>query len=205
MHHAPRVSHFILRQAMPFFTLLLLTNCTVGPVISSSYNSSANFRVFQTYAWHQTELPTRITGSGPAYSPLLDQQVKQAIESELVKKGLRPAEETPDLLIAYDIVLPEAQGGDADTAFAPGFGYGYSYWFGYRYRYDVSGLPGYKSVTQLAPGTLIVDLIDATTNQLVWRGWYEAEINPTVAGDHDLNKAVANVMSRYPPVPQSTQ
>jgi hypothetical protein len=204
MHHAPKVLYFILRQT-PVLFLLLLTSCTVGPDINSSYNSSSNFGVYQTYAWHSAELPTPTIGSGPAYSPLLDQQIKQAIESELVKVGMRPAEESPDLLIAYDIALPATQASEADTVFAPGFGYGYSYWYGYRFRYSVAGLPAYRSVRDLPPGTLIIDLIEASTNQLVWRGWYEAEIDPTALGSYDLNKAVANIMSRYPPVPQTTQ
>ena len=118
---------------------------------------------------------------------------------------MQPAEESPDLLIAYDIALPATQASETDTAFAPGFGYGYSYWYGYRFRYSVSELPAYRSVNDLPPGTLIIDLIETSTNQLVWRGWYEAEIDPTALGSYDLNKAVANIMSRYPPVPQTTQ
>ncbi|NDK56952.1 DUF4136 domain-containing protein [Pontibacter fetidus] len=205
MHQATSTSLSILRQALPWFLLLLLTNCTVGPEISSTYNRSANFRSYQTYAWHKAELPTPTMGNGPAYSPLLDQQLKQAIESELVKEGLRPDEENPDLLIAYDIALSGNQATGSDTDFAPGFGYGYSYWYGYRYRYNTTALPDYKSVTQLAPGTLIIDLIDANTNDLVWRGWHPAEIDPTTSGGYDINKAVANIMSRYPPVPTTIQ
>ncbi|MER2998730.1 DUF4136 domain-containing protein [Pontibacter populi] len=203
MYHASKVFDSVLRQIPAFLLLLLLTYCTVGPDIKSSYNSSSNFRVYQTYAWHSAELPTPTIGSGPAYSPLLDQQIKQAIESELVKTGMRPAEESPDLLIAYDIALPATKASEAD--FAPGFGYGYSYWYGYRFRYSVSGMPAYRSVSDLPPGTLIIDLIEASTNQLVWRGWYEAEIDPTALGSYDLNKAIANIMSSYPPVPQTTR
>ncbi|WP_162428330.1 DUF4136 domain-containing protein [Pontibacter pudoricolor] len=204
MYHAPKVCYFKLRL-IPALFLLLLTSCTVGPDINSSYNSASNFRVYQTFAWHSAELPTPTIGSGPAYNPLLDQQIKQAIESELVKVGMRPAEESPDLLIAYDIALPATQKLEADMAFAPGFGYGYSYWYGYRFRYSVSGLPAYRSVRDLPPGTLLIDLVEASTNKLVWRGWYEAGIDPTALGGYDLNKAVANIMSRYPPVPESTQ
>lgn len=205
MYQASKTSRFILQQALSWFLLLLLTNCTVGPEISSTYNKSANFSIYQTYAWHKAELPTPTIGNGPAYSPLLDQQLKQAIESELIRKGMRPDEETPDLLIAYDIALPANQATESDAEFAPGFGFGYSYWYGYRYRYTTSALADYKSVSQLAPGTLIIDLIDANTNELIWRGWHQADIDPTTSGDHDSNKAVANIMSRYPPVPTSIQ
>ena len=183
---------------------MLFCGCTVGPVISSSYNRTANFSSFQTYSLLRAELPTRIT-NGPAYSSQIDQQVRLAIESELVKVGLRPSEEAPELLVAYEIILPERQTPERDTVVMPGFGYGYSYWYGYRYRYDVTGVPGYQSITDLPAGTLVIDLIDATTNQLVWRGWHAAEINTTASSGNDINKAVANIMSRYPPLPQTTQ
>ncbi|MEJ8758495.1 DUF4136 domain-containing protein [Pontibacter sp. H259] len=204
MHHHRKTYYLIIIQALPLVVLLLFSGCTTGPRISSSYSNATNFRLFQTYALYKAELPTSIT-SGPAYTPLLDQQLKLAIESELVKAGLRPSEQTPDLLIAYDIILPERQATEPGTTVAPGFGYGYSYWYGYRYRYDVIGVPGYQTIKDLPAGTLVIDLIDATTNQLVWRGWHQAELNPTAVNDSDVNKAVANVMSRYPPVPQTTQ
>ncbi|MBC5775869.1 DUF4136 domain-containing protein [Pontibacter sp. KCTC 32443] len=205
MHHATRITFHLLRQFLPAFLLLLLTDCTVGPVISSSYDRTANFGSYQTYAWHKAELPTRLTNSGLTYSTLIDQQVKAAVESELVKLGFRPSDTTPDLIIAYDLALPANQAAETDTAFAPGFGYGYSYWYGYRYRYNTGALPGFRSITDMQPGTLVVDLINASSNQLVWRGWHEAEIDPSAVGEHDINKAVANILSRYPPVPVTTQ
>ena len=184
---------------------LLCWSCAVGPDTSSSYDRTANFATFQTYAWYKAELPPRIAGSGAAYSTLLDQQVKLATESELVKNGLRPSEESPDLLVAYDIALPATAAGEADTVFASGFGYGYSYWYGYRYRYDVTGISTYRNIAELTPGTLVIDLIDPNTNRLIWRGLYEAGIDPVVAGEQEISRAVASVMSQYPPVPLAGQ
>ncbi len=205
MQISSKTPHSFLRLLRPLFVFLFFSSCTVGPVINSTYNDNVSFGNYQYYAWHDTELPVRITGNGPAYSPLLDQQIKIAVESELVKEGLRPNDEAPNLLIAYDIAVPGQHAPEADTAFAPGFGYGYSYWYGYRYRYDTTNLIDFKSITEMAPGTVVIDLIDANTNQLVWRGWYEAGIDPTVANTYDITQAVVNIMSRYPPVPQASQ
>jgi len=205
MHYTTNPTQAVLWTAIATLLLMLHTACTPGPATSSIYNQNTNFRNYQTYAWYKAELPSPISGSGPGYSTLLDQQVKQAVESELVKNGLRPNEETPDLLIAYDIALPANTTPDADTTYAPGFGYGYSYWYGYRYRYNTTALPGYKSVASLPPGTIIVDLIDPDNNTLIWRGWYAADIDPTLAGGQQISKAIANVMATYPPVPVNAQ
>ena len=201
MQHTTRILNNLLRHTCHFLLLLLLTQCAVGPVIKSTYDPNTTFQVYQNFAWHPAELPPVLTRSGATYSALLDQQVKAAVESELVKIGLRPTDTEPGLLVAYDIALPASEKPEIVTDIGPGFGYGYSYWYGYRYRYDIGGLATFKSVTELPPGTLIIDLIDASTQELVWRGWYEAGIDPTATGDHDINKAVANVMSRFPPVP----
>lgn len=205
MHYKSNKLRSLLRQISLAVLLLLAHACTTGTTLNNTYAPDANFRVYQTYGWYKAELPSPVSGSGPGYTTLLDLKVKQAIESELVRRGLRPAEGTPDLLIAYDIALPANSAPAADTAYAPGFGYGYSYWFGYRYRYDVSAVTDYRSVASMPPGTLIIDLIDPDNNTLVWRGWYDAGIDPTLAAGHDINKAVAAVMSGYPPIPVTAQ
>lgn len=205
MHYNSNKLQSLLRQIALAVVLLLIYACTTGTTLNSTYAPDTNFGVFQTYAWYKAELPSPISGSGPGYTTLLDQQVKQAIESELVRRGLRPNEETPDLLIAYDIALPANSAPDADTTYTPGFGYGYSYWYGYRYRYDVTAVTDFRSVASMPPGTLIIDLIDPDNNTLVWRGWYDAGIDPTLTGGHDINKAVATVMAGYPPIPVTAQ
>lgn len=205
MHYNPHKLLTYLQQVLLAVALLLPYACTTGPSVTNTFAPETDFKVYQTYAWYKAELPSPVSGGGLGYSLLIDQQVKQAVESELVKDGMRPNEEAPDLLIAYDIALPANSTPATDTTYAPGFGFGYSYWYGYRYRYNVATVANYRSVASLPAGTLIIDLIDPDSNTLVWRGWYEAGIDPTLTGGHDINKAVATVMAGYPPIPVTAQ
>ncbi|AKD03000.1 DUF4136 domain-containing protein [Pontibacter korlensis] len=183
--------------------LLTLASCSRIPQQNRqfSYDPTVNFTQFRTFNWYRAEVPKPIAGgSGPQFNLLLDQKIKEAIASELVKDGLRPEAENPDLLIAYDLAIDTSQINTTDYSFPEGFGYGYSYWFGYRFRYTTDNLPNYTPIQSFPTGTLVIDIIDPDTNQLLWRGHAEAGLNPSSQDVERINVAVANIMSEFPPI-----
>lgn len=187
--------------------ILICSGCAPIVNVQSQFDSTVNFRTYRTFAWHPAEIPTRReVGSGPQFSTLIDLRVREAVASELVKAGLNPInDELPDLLVAYDIAVDiQQETADAGTAQA-GYGYGYSYWYGYRYRYGYAGVSALSNTPNYPPGTLIIDLVDPDTNQLVWRGWLEAEIDPSYIEPEKINRAVASIMAQFPPVSDITR
>lgn len=185
--------------------LLALVGCSripqVGEEIRYMYNPTVSFTQYRTFNWHRAEVPKPRAGVGPQFNLLLDQRVKEAIASELLKEGITPEVENPGLIVAYDLAVDTSQATAADYTFPDGFGYGYSYWFGYRFRYTTTGLPNYRPIQSYPIGTLVIDLIDPDTNQLIWRGVSEADINPTSQDMDRINLVVADIMSRFPPNP----
>jgi hypothetical protein len=193
------------------FSLLLilplaLSSCTRLPLadVQYIYDSSKNYTTYRTFGWYKAEVPTPLPGSaGPEFSTLLDERVKGAVASELVTQGLNLVTENPDLLVAYDIAvdttLLATQGNDIPK------GYGYSYWYGYRYRYNHTAFPGYRPVQQYPVGTLLIDLIDPLTNELVWRGGATSDLNPAAVDEGNINVVVASIMSQFPPTPDRTR
>ncbi|WP_242926054.1 DUF4136 domain-containing protein [Pontibacter vulgaris] len=182
-------------------SLLLLLTSIVGMIscqptmnVQSSFNRSADFKQYKTFAWYPAEAANNLrTG----YDPEVDRRVKTAVEAAFVKKGILPDAANPDILIAFDVALEEKQAENADLA--PGFGYGYSYWYGYRFKYDVNGVPNSKSITQYPTGTLIIDLVNPKTNELVWRGVAEGEIEADQTDERDIRGSVSKILSQYPP------
>jgi hypothetical protein len=92
----------------------------------------------------------------------------------------------------------------------PHFGYPYSYGFGYPYfaiSFPVYGYArrGYApggALGGVAPGTLVVDVVDARTEELVWRGWAEGamwELPRPEQLDKYVDEVVAKVMKGFPP------
>jgi hypothetical protein len=72
----------------------------------------------------------------------------------------------------------------------------------------VGTLPRTYTVTE---GTLVVDVTDAKTDQLVWRGSVTGNINDTSSLQKQIDKAVKAILKKYPaskdeplPLPSAT-
>lgn len=192
-------------QCQVLYCILLLLSlvvatagCTSTQNVGSSFDREAIFQSYQTYAWYTPNAPRGEGVTQDAYNTELDQQIRLAIESGLVKEGMRPATTNPDIYIAYDIAL-ETEPILPEGAIAPGFGFGYSYWYGYRFDYGFADFPGYRTIETYSPGTVIVDFIDATTNTLVWHGWADTAISSATVDSKKINRVVASIMAQYPP------
>ena len=187
-----------------FTTMLLLIlmiaagGCTTTLTINNAYDRGAIFQTYQTYAWYSPVAGQGEDRTRTSYAVNLDQQVKAAVESGLVKEGMKPATGTPDVYLSYDVAL-ETNTASTDGTIGPDFGYGYSYWYGYRFNYAAADFPGYRTIDSFSPGTIIVDIIDASTNTLVWRGWAETAITPATSDANRINRIVASIMAQYPP------
>lgn len=191
-----KLLHYLLLTLSFAFTA---GGCATLYEIGNDYDEAAVFQSYQTYAWYTPEAPQTEGLDAPAYDSGLDQQIRAAVESGLVKNGLRPTSSTPGLYLAYDVTLANEPVTPA-AAPTPGFGYGYGYWFGYRYNYTAANFPNLRTIDSFSPGTVVVDIIDATTNELVWRGWAEAAIDPSKVDSNKINRVVASIMAQYPPV-----
>jgi hypothetical protein len=69
-------------------------------------------------------------------------------------------------------------------------------------RYYGWGAPSSVDVYQYKEGTLIVDVVDAKTKQLVWRGFATGTVDPDAKPEQrerKLNDAIAQMMAQFPP------
>ena len=67
---------------------------------------------------------------------------------------------------------------------------------------DVAGTWDFRArVHDVLVGTLILDIIDASSNTIVWRGVASKQIDPHAkpeTGDKQVNKAVEKLFQHYP-------
>jgi hypothetical protein len=134
------------------FVLCVMLACiastvAVGQQVSVNYNHSQSFSGFHTYAW-ATNNANQIQNS------ILAQVAQQDIDTAMQGKGFQKVleSEKPDLILA-------ANGGMRQQT-------SYSAW-GMR---GIGGGMGGITPQQNVEGTLIVDLYNASTQSLVWRG-----------------------------------
>ncbi|MBD1397208.1 DUF4136 domain-containing protein [Pontibacter sp. JH31] len=173
--------------------LIGLSSCLPSFVADTSFDGTVDFQVYHTFALVE---PTAAGSSADPtqFEPLFDRRVRDAVAAELVKKGLKPDAQDPDLLVAYDLAVAQAPAAAAES---PDFGY--SYWYGYRFNYNTTDFPNYRPIGRYPVGTMFIDLIDATSNELVWRGIVAGDIDAKQTEESKIRRAIAAMLAQYPP------
>jgi len=179
-----------LKYAIPAILFAVLAAGCSSMEFNHDWDRDANFSSYSTYAW--LNVPTNTVGgsvkTARTKNTLLDKRIKSAVDREMKAKGLTVDTESPDLLAAYHVGV-EDKVNVTD--------------WGYRYSYDYWGWGGRNiDVYQYTEGTLIVDLIDAQTKELVWRGAATATLdeNPSPEkADARIQQAVEGILANYPP------
>ena len=148
--------------------------------VNYDYDREADFSRYQTYAWQDSDVNVLDD------SPLMHQRIIRAIDDQLLGKGLQQVDSDPDLLVTY-------HGESEEMVVLDRTSYYDDWWYG---GVGVSTTRA-RSYEQ---GTLIVDLVDADGNRLVWRGI----ATDTVASSPDaqsrqIETATRQMFRRYPP------
>lgn len=156
--------------------------------VDSDFDHDVDFSKYKTFAWydhsgaeHQPQRPNQI----------VDARIHRAMAEELIKKGFtQTAPDTADFLVTY-YTSTESK----IDVYHSGYGYGYGYWGGWWGPY---GMPT-TQVTQYDVGTLIVDIIDGSTNDLVWRGMIQKALAGNEGSEEKVKGYVAQVLKSFPP------
>jgi hypothetical protein len=170
-------------KKVAFFPAVMLLLIAVGALcqeIHYDFDKHADFSKFRTYKWVDI-------GDAQKVNALLALQIKQAVDAQLAAKGLIKVEtDSADLLIGYQSAV------DQETQWNP-----YAMGGGVR-----SGGMGSATSSTINVGTLVLDIYDPGTKQLVWRGNATKTIDPKAKPDKqekNLGKAVAKLLKDYPP------
>lgn len=145
--------------------------------VTFDYDRSASFDTYKTYRWVDSK-------PGPATDQLMDQNIKRAVDAQLMAKGFERVESGGDLQITYRVSVDEEKQLD-------GFGMGP--------RWNVMGR---VTTSTIQTGKLILQMFDPARNQLVWRGAVEKTLDLSKDPDRNyrnLQKATAKLLKNYPP------
>ena len=115
----------------------------------------------------------------------------------MTKKGLTENSSAPDVIVHTATVFKDKQSVTASTNY---YGYG-GYYRPYAWG-GTMGVSGYTTynVQDYKDGSLIIDVVDAKTQKLVWEGVGNKEIDgPIKDPDKKIPMAVAQIMTSFPP------
>jgi hypothetical protein len=163
--------------------MFVFMNCS--PVsVKYDYDRQANFSTMQTFDWMPK--PAKVRAKTRS---LMDKRIKNAVNGQLVSKGFKQSS-NPDFVIAYHTGVKDKI--DVQT-------WGYTYAGRGRYR----GWGGtHVDVQQYKQGTLVLDIIDDKSKELIWRGIATGALpkNPNPEDiENKINDVVEKVLENFPP------
>jgi len=170
--------------------LIVLTAGCSSISVNNDYDPGTDFSVYQTYAWIRQQ--TNVSGNAQqaqAQSSLVGKRIMNSVDKVLAEKGMRMADD-PQLLVVYHT-------GVQDKVQVTDWGYGYGRYGGWGYG------GGGVDVYNYQQGTLIVDLVDAASKELVWRGTAQGALAESNPSPEQMQKKIDNVVGKmfqkYPP------
>jgi uncharacterized protein DUF4136 len=161
-----------------------------------NFAKDAKFSDYKTYKW------VDIKGADHP-NQIVEDQIKTAIDSQLVAKGLTKTDaDNADLLIGLQTAIgQEKQFNSYSSGWGTGPGWGGGWYGGYG---GMSSTSTSGSTSTIYIGQLGLDMYESAGKDLVWRGTASKTIDPKAKPDKqqkNINKAVAKLLKNYPPPP----
>ena len=175
-------------KAVHLFLVLLFMGVAVGCGtiygVQTDYDKRVDFEGLKTYDW--MTVPEKAGINSPIF-----ERVKQEVNAELQAKGLTMTSNHPDFLIAQYL-------GKKAKEQILNLGYGYN-----PHGFLAGG--GRTAAYKYEEGSLLLDFVNAKSNEIIWRGEVKAEIdfaNTPKKIEKLIHEAVQKLLRKFPPKPE---
>jgi len=168
----------------------ILVGCSSGPQIIT--NSAPDFSLlnYKTFGFFQP----LSTDRGNVQS-LESVQLIESATRELEMAGLRHVDVNPDLLVNFVLSSRETLQTRPSSGASMSAGHGrYGTWGGYSMSMSTT------EVVQRTEGSLGVDIVDVSRNQLVWEGAATARVTDSMRENRSqvLDSAMVDIFAKFP-------
>jgi hypothetical protein len=163
--------------------MLLFAGKLSAQQVKTDYDRNANFAQYKTYSWAQVKTKDALDVD----------RIKSAVNAVLAAKGWTQVDSGGDVsIVAMEITRNQ----QTLNTFYDGFGGGW----GWR-RFGGGGFGDATTTTETYKvGTVVVDLFDAKTKQLLWRGASSDTLsNNSDKNIKNLDKGVEKMFKNFPP------
>jgi hypothetical protein len=165
--------------------LAIAAGCSSSVPQPPEFDRTVNFGRYWVYAW--TGQPRRMSRD----LELLDWRIRTAVDGQLALKGRRKqvSGEKPDFLVAYRLAVEE---GTINT---------FRDWFEYRAA-GGAGSPSEAYTQGFEQASLVLEMFDPVSRQLVWRASAKAIIDTENVHKQNerVDAAVRRMLTGFPPV-----
>jgi len=159
--------------------VFVLTAASLAQQVKTDYDRDANFSKYKTFSFEKIQTE----------DPLWVDRIKSAVGASLTARGLSQVDSGGDIsVVAVGMTKTQQR---LDT-FYNGFGGGWRW--GGRFGDATTTTETYQV------GTLVVDLFDSNTKELLWRGSASGTVsNKSESNIKNLDKGVQKMFKNYPP------
>lgn len=169
-------------------TLAMAGSCTPGIRAGADFQPDLDFGNVRGFEWDEPD--TRPVGDPRLENnPLFEERLHEAIQRELERRGFQRAPSDARWIVHHHATVRErVEVYEADRA------------AGYTTPEHGEG----TQVVQYEEGTLLVDIADARTQELVWRGWAQFDIGRALRDPDVLSEQVdAAVQKMFEDFPEA--
>jgi hypothetical protein len=170
--------------------LAVMTSCSPQFRVYSDMDPDYDLWTYNSFDWvPQVDIEA---GRNPLrYNELNDKRIKAAVQEQMQLRGYSVGKETSELILHYHIII------DNKSVVTPE---------PYGYRYGTYWMRTGVNVYHYREGTLILDVMERKSRNLVWRGWAVAnidDIDPEHV-DRVIKLAVEKIFQKFPAKPGSS-
>jgi hypothetical protein len=154
--------------------------------VSTKFDPDADFSRYRSYAW---------TDIREVRDPNVKKRLEAAVDKQLQAKGLVRKDESADLKVSMHPRLSKEY---TINPYDTGWDYGWGTW-----NTSIGDLStGADTAKAVSVGTIIVDLVDPSTKQLVWRGTATSPFDSEASTEQRkdlLDKVMKKLFAGFPP------
>ncbi|HTR04960.1 MAG TPA: DUF4136 domain-containing protein [Thermoanaerobaculia bacterium] len=144
------------------------------------YDHTVNWSQFHTFALAEgTKDPETFT----------QKRIEDGITQSLQSKGWTVATSNPDVVVYSHVVLSSEKQWNATSM----GGFGYRGWGG------MGGGMATATQTNIPIGTIIVDMVNPKTKEMIWRGTAQDQVSGTGADRGQVQQAMQELFKNFPP------
>lgn len=175
--------------------LAALPGCS-GLTIQSDFDPTADFSKYRTWDWMPgTEA---VVSKDPVRdNAILRGRIQTAVANVLIDRGYKLDMDDPDFYVAYHVAFEDKMDLEVVNNY-----YGYPYAGSYAATWGPTIYGQQVQQRSWEQGTLLLDILDGKSRQLVWRGSAQAEVYPEQDPNQrqkNINNVAKKVLDQFPP------
>ncbi len=166
---------------------VVVAACGLGVVAGADYAPGVDYARYTSLEWGDAD--DRPVGDPRLQdNPFFEQRLRAAVALELAEHGIRQGVSGPGLTVHHHVtVRGRVDVYDADE----------------RQGYSATRRSESPQIVEFEEGTIVVDIADAESRDVLWRGWAQFDITRALSDpevmDRAIQEAIGKMFERFPP------